>query len=178
MTPGFLTPMAEPLVPLGEIVTTHGLAGWLKLNPYNPEMTSLAAGVEVILDKGGERSTHDLEAISPHKNQFLIKLRDLQNIDEAALYVGATLSVSENSLPALAPSEYYPYRVIGFEVLDRKGDAIGKIISLMITPGGALYIVQGENKEHLIPAVKEIIEQVDFTAARVIINPPDGLLDL
>lgn len=170
--------MAEPLVPLGEIVTTHGLAGWLKLNPFNPDMTSLASGVEVILEKAGERSTHDLEAISPHKNQFLIKLRDLQNIDQAAPYVGAILAVSESALEPLPSSEYYHYQVIGFEVFDTKGKSIGKITSTMMTPGGALYLVQGENKEHLIPAVKEIIEQVDFTAHKMIIKPPDGLLDL
>jgi 16S rRNA processing protein RimM len=170
--------MAEPLVPLGEIATTHGLAGWLKLNPFNPNMSSLSPGVEVILDKAGERSVHDLEAISPHKHQFLIKLRNLKNIDDAAPYVGATLAVSESSLQALEPSEYYHYQVIGFEVFDTKGERIGKITSMMMTPGGALYAVQGENKEHLIPAVKEIIERVDFTADKMIIDPPDGLLDL
>lgn len=170
--------MAEPLVPLGEIVTTHGLAGWLKLHPYNPDMASLRAGVEVILEKAGARSSHDLEAISPHKNQFLIKLRDLQSIDDAARCVGATLSVAESSLEALAPSEYYPYQVIGFEVFDLKGEPIGRITSVMTTPGGTLYVVRGESKEHLIPAVKEIVERVDFTEGKVIVNPPDGLLEL
>ena len=43
--------MAEPFVPLGEIVTTHGLDGWLKLNPFNRQTTTLAAGVEVLLKK-------------------------------------------------------------------------------------------------------------------------------
>jgi len=141
-------------------------------------MTSLAAGVEVILEKADARSRHDLEAISPHKNQFLIKLRDLQNIDDATRWVGATLSVAESSLQALAPSEYYHYQVIGFEVFDLKGESLGRIASVMATPGSALYVVRGENKERLIPAVKEIVEQVDFTEGKVIINPPDGLLDL
>jgi ribosomal 30S subunit maturation factor RimM len=39
-------------------------------------------------------------------------------------------------------------------------------------------VVRGEAKEHLIPAVKEIIEEVDFTAGKMVINPPPGLLDL
>ena len=46
------------------------------------------------------------------------------------------------------------------------------------TPGGELYVVSGDSKEHLIPAVKEIIEKVDFVTGKMVINPPEGLLDL
>ena len=48
---------------------------------------------------------------------------------------------------------------------------------LWSTPGGDLYVVQGEAKEYLIPVTKEIVEKVDLTAGRMIINPPEGLLD-
>jgi ribosomal 30S subunit maturation factor RimM len=41
-----------------------------------------------------------------------------------------------------------------------------------------LYVVQGEAKEYLIPVTKEIDEKVDFTTGRMIIDPPEGLLDL
>ena len=170
--------MAEPLVPLGEIVTTHGLDGWLKLNPFNRDGRSLASGVQVVLEKAGHRSIHEVEAISPHKNQFLIKLRDLHHIDEATRWVGSTLAISEAALEPLAPSEYYHYQVVGFEVFDMNGEYIGRISSTIATPGGELYVVRGATKEHLIPAVKEIIEKVDFAAGKMVINPPDGLLDL
>ena len=43
--------MDEPLVPLGEIVATHGLLGWLKLNPFNPETTALKAGADEYMMK-------------------------------------------------------------------------------------------------------------------------------
>ena len=52
--------MAEPVVPLGEIVATHGLLGWLKLNPFNPDTNALTAGVEVYVDKTGVQSVHEL----------------------------------------------------------------------------------------------------------------------
>ena len=48
----------------------------------------------------------------------------------------------------------------------------------MTTAAGDIYVIQGATKEHLIPAVKEFIEEVDFTANRMVVNPPDGLLDL
>jgi 16S rRNA processing protein RimM len=55
---------------------------------------------------------------------------------------------------------------------------IGTISSTLSTAGGELYVVQGADREHLIPAVKELIDKVDFAAGKVIIDPPDGLLDL
>ena len=170
--------MAEPLVPLGEIVTTHGLKGWLKLNAFNPETSALGPGAEVFLEHGGRQSMHRIEASSQHKNQFLIKLRDINSIDDAERYVGSTLAIGEAALEALEPRQYYHYQIVGFEVFDLSGDRVGTISSTMSTPGGELYVVRGMDKEYLIPAVREIIERVDFDARKMIINPPAGLLDL
>lgn len=170
--------MAESLIPLGEIVTTHGLDGWLKLNPFNLDSTALAGGVEVILEKAGQRSARRIEASNPHRRQLLIKLAGVDGIDDAEQMVGAMLLVDETALGALGPGQYYHYQVVGFEVFAAGGSHIGKITSTLSTAAGELYVVQGATREHLIPAVKEFIDKVDFTTQRVIINPPEGLLDL
>jgi 16S rRNA processing protein RimM len=170
--------MADPFVPLGEIVATHGLKGWLKVNPLNPATTALAPQTEVLIDRAGDQSIHEIETAHPHKRQWLIKLRGLDSIDDAARCVGTTLGVAESALEALAPGEYYHYQVVGFEVFSASGERIGTISSTLSTPGGELYVVQGAEKEHLIPAVKEIIDKVDFDAGTMIIDPPPGLLDL
>jgi 16S rRNA processing protein RimM len=170
--------MAEPLVPLGEIVTTHGLDGWLKLKPFNPGTTALSSGVKVVLEAAGRSASFEIEGSKPNKKQFLIKLCGVDGIDEAKRWVGAKLFVSEEALDALEPGQYYHYQVVGFEVVHLNGESVGKITSIMSTPGGEIYVVRGAAKEHLIPAVKEIIEEVDFTAGKMVINPPPGLLDL
>ena len=170
--------MAGHLVPLGEIVATHGLDGWLKLNPFNPNSETLVPGMEVCLEQAGGRTPYELQAIKPHKKQFLIKLRDVNHIDAAQPCVGSVLLVDEAALGALEPGHYYQYQVIGFVVVDRHGVTVGTVTALMSTPGGELYVVQGKEKEYLIPAVREIVERVDFTERKIIIDPPDGLLDL
>jgi 16S rRNA processing protein RimM len=170
--------MAEPLVPLGEIVATHGLDGWLRLNPFNPRSETLSPGLEVWLEKSAGRSIHEIESSKPHKKQFLIKLRGVDHIDRARQHLGATLLVDSAALAALEPGQYYQYQVIGFEVVDVNGVVIGAVVSTLSTAGGELYVVQGAKKQHLIPAVKEIVEKVDFTEKKMVINPPDGLLDL
>lgn len=170
--------MAGQLVPLGEIVATHGLDGRLKLNLFNPDSDTLAAGVEVCLEKDGRQSFHQIESSRPHKQQLLIKLRDVEHIDAAQEFLGSTLLVDDSLLNELKPGEYYLYQVVGFAVVDSSGSAIGTVTGTFSTAGGELYVVQGPEKEHLIPAVREIIEQVDFAAKKMIINPPAGLLDL
>jgi 16S rRNA processing protein RimM len=168
----------ERLVPVGEIVTTHGIAGWLKLRPYNPQTALLAPTLAIWLEKSGRRSMHEVEASRPHRNQLLLKLSRLDGIEAAAQWVGSVLCVAEKALAPLASGEYYHYQVIGLEVFDTGGRRIGIVTRTWSTPGGELYVVQGAAKEHLIPAVKEIIDKVDFAAGKIIINPPEGLLDL
>ena len=170
--------MTERLVPIGEIVTTHGLDGWLKLNPFNPETTVLSSAQSVFLEKEEHRSAYGLEASTPHKKQFLVKLRDVNAIDAAEKCVGAILYVDEAALHSLKAGEYYHYEAVGLEVFDLKGDRVGVITRIWSTRGGELYVVQGATKEYLIPAVKDIVEKVDFTSGKMIINPPEGLLDL
>lgn len=169
---------AERLIPIGEITTTHGLKGWLRLNALNPETKALTATDGIILVKGGVRTTHELESSTPRRGGFLLKLRDVHTIDDAEKWVGSTLYVPEEALDGLKSGEYYHYQAVGLEVFDSKGDHVGIITRTWSTPGGELYVVQGATKEHLIPAVKDIIEKVDFTRGRMTINPPDGLLEL
>jgi 16S rRNA processing protein RimM len=170
--------VSERLVPLGELVTTHGINGWLKLKPYNPQTTLLSSTLEIWLEKDEARSLHRIEASQPYKGQFLVKLSSVDQIDAAAKWVGSILYVAEQSLDSLSAGEYYHYQVIGLEVFDTKGERIGVVARTWSTPGGELYIVNGASKEYLIPAVKEIIEKVDLAAGKIIINPPAGLLDL
>ena len=170
--------MPERLVPIGEIVTTHGIEGWLKLKPHNPKTTTLSPSQVIFLEKGGDCVSHWIEAIRAHKKQFLLKLRGINGIDEAKSWVGFILSVAEEALQPLNPGEYYYYQVVGLDVYDVQGKWIGIVNRIWSKPGGDLYVVRGESKEYLIPAVKEMIEKIDLPGGKIIINPPPGLLDL
>lgn len=168
----------EPLVPLAEIATTHGLDGWLKLKLFNPETTLFSTLDRIFLEKDGTRVEREIEFSKPHRGQLLVKLREIAGIDEAKKWIGWTVSAPEANLPALAPGEYYNYQAVGLEVFDLNGNRIGTVARTWSTAGGELYVVQGLEREHLIPAVKDIIEKIDFAAGKMIINPPEGLLDL
>jgi 16S rRNA processing protein RimM len=170
--------VSERLVPLGEIVTTHGIAGWLKLNLHNPQSTVLIPTLEIWLEKDGVRSMHEIETSRPYRGQFLVKISGVDRMTDAEPWVGSILYIAERDLDSLQSGEYYHYQVIGLEVFDTQGERIGIVTRTWPTPGGELYVVNGGSKEYLIPAVKEIIEKVDLASGKMIINPPEGLLDL
>ncbi len=86
--------------------------------------------------------------------------------------------MAAEALPPLLPGEYYHYQVIGLEVIDAVGTRIGVITRIWSKEGGDLYVVKGNDKEYLIPATKEVIEKIDFSAGQVVIRPPEGLLEL
>ncbi|HUK41362.1 MAG TPA: ribosome maturation factor RimM [Candidatus Acidoferrales bacterium] len=166
------------LIPFGEIATTHGLDGWLKLNPYNPETTGLSFIDKIYIEEGGQSSAYELESSKPHRKQFLIKLRGVDLIGDAEKNVGLIVSIAEESLPKLDPGEFYLYQAVGLEVVDGAGTRVGIVTRTWATTGGQFYVVQNGKKELFIPAVKEIVDKVDFAAGKMIINPPEGLLDL
>ncbi len=170
--------MSERLVPLGKIVTTHGIEGWLKLNLYNPQTTILSSNQKIFLEKDGVCSPHFLQLSKAHKGHFLVKFRWIDEIGEAKKWVSSILSVAEEALQPLSPGEYYYYQVLGLDVFDMEGGWVGIITRIWSKEGGDLYVVTGNSKEYLIPAVKEVIEKIDIPGGKVIINPPAGLLDL
>lgn len=68
--------------------------------------------------------------------------------------------------------------MIGFAVVDTAGKTIGKLVRILSTAAGELYVVEDSSGEHLIPAVKDIVAKVDFIEKKIVIDPPEGLLDL
>ena len=166
------------MIPVGELVTTHGLSGWLKLYPYNPQTTALPSVRKIHLQKGNASSECLIEGCKAFKKGFLLKIAGMDTIEAVEPWIGSVVSVDENDLPPLEPGEYYHYQILGLEVLDRHDLWLGRVTRVWAKEGGDLYVVTGAGKEYLIPAVSEIIERVDLSRGQVIINPPAGLLDL
>lgn len=170
--------MSDRLIPLGKLVATHGIEGWLKLNTYNLHSPTLGSGRQIVLEKGGNHSPHFLESSKVHKGHLLVKLQGTNEINFAKTWVGSTLLVAEEDLEPPKPGEYYYYQAVGLEVFTTQGERIGKVTRIWIKEGGDLYVVTDASKEYLIPAVKEVIEKIDLPAGKIIINLPEGILEV
>jgi len=165
-------------IALGRIVATHGVAGWLRLKLYNPEGRTLYSVAEVALASSGTHLTLRVDQVKPHQQFALLKLREIDDMDAARGLVGFELSVGQDTLKPLVGSEFYYEEVVGFEVLDINGEYIGTVTRIWPRQGTSLLVVAGPKKEHLVPAVKEFIREIDIVNRTVNIDVPDGLLEL
>ena len=85
---------------------------------------------------------------------------------------------SDVDLDSLAPGEYHFQQLIGCEVFQQNGELIGAVDEIVKLPGQDLLSVNRAGAQVLIPMVKQIIIEIDVSAKKIVVNPPEGLLDV
>ena len=118
-----------------------------------------------------------IHSIRTDREFLIISFSGISSREEAATLRNAKIEVDASLLPALESNEYYYHQIIGLSVVTVDGKILGKVTEIMETPGTEVYVVQGMNKEYLIPAVKSVIEDINLATGTMTITPMDGLLD-
>jgi len=113
------------------------------------------------------------------KGRVVLKFVGFDSIEAAAELVGHDFAVPESESVALTEDEYYDWELEGCGVSLVTGQQVGAVKSVMRTGGVHLLVVTGANgKECLIPMAGSIVVSIDTKAQRIVIDPPEGLLDL
>ena len=169
----------ENLLLMGEVIRPHGLEGLLRIKSYaQTEESFLRTGV-VFLQKGSaEPHEYTITSVRPHKNVHLLKLRGVDSLEEAEKLKGARILMGKDSLYPKRRGEYFWHELIGLEVYLNEGEYVGKIKHILRTGSNDIYVVQEGKKEILIPAIYDVIQEIDLTKNRMIISDVEGLLDL
>ena len=169
----------DELIPVGKISATHGIRGLLKLRSYSGNIESLLRSETVLLKgKGGVLREFGLNSVSAHAGGFLLALDGFSDIDQVQSLVGCELCLKRSQLPEPEEGEYYWRDLIGLTVVTDQGVVLGPISDIFETGSSDIYVVKGENKEYLIPAIADVVSEIDIPDNRMIITPLDGLLDL
>jgi 16S rRNA processing protein RimM len=168
----------EDLLLIGKVVRPHGLKGLLRIISYadSPD-TFLKAGAVFLGDGSGKPLKYGIISITPGKKFLLLHLEGLDSLEKAEAYRGGNVYI-EKGVPARSDGEYYWYEIIGLPVFLDTGKRIGIIRRIVPGAGHDIYVVQEGVKEILIPAVHEVIREVDLKKGKVIITEMEGLLDL
>ena len=109
---------------------------------------------------------------------LIVGIAGYETPEAAAALTGRLLALPETE--ALPPPEghFYPWQLEGCRVLTEDGRLVGEVAAVERSPAHDLWVVRDGAREHLIPAVAEIVSEVDLAARRVVIRPPEGLLEL
>jgi len=108
--------------------------------------------------------------------RIVLKFVGVDSIDEAETLRNAEICVSEDEAVDLEEGEFYDWELAGCSVETVAGDQIGTVRELMRTGGTELLVVDG-TKEFLIPFAEAICIEVDVEKKKIVIDPPDGLLE-
>ena len=175
----------EDWLVIGVITSSHGVAGKLNiksLSDFNERFTK--PGTRWIQKYNEEPIPFKLTSgfQKPGKDSFIISLEGIKNRNDADNLKKYKLLVKSNDIPKLKDNEFHVNQLLDLDVklfVEGEIKIIGKVVDL-ITENNNLLVIRllQNNKDVLIPFVKEIVTTIDRRNKYLVINPPKGLLDL
>jgi 16S rRNA processing protein RimM len=169
----------DELVPVGKIIGTHGIKGLLKVFSYSGNIQSLQAAKSAFLKgKDGLVSEYVIKNVAAHSGGFILAFEGYSDINQVLFMSGSELCLKLSELPKPDEDEYYWRDLIGLTVFTDQNVELGLLVDIFETGSSDIYVVRGDSKEYLIPAIADVISHVDLPGKKMIISPLDGLLDL
>ncbi len=161
---------------VGEIIGVFGVRGELKERPLSDFAERFAVGATLYL--GDAHTPHTITSARLRPGIHILALSGITSANDAERLRGKALAVPAADLSPLAPDQFYQHDVVGLRVERINGERLGVVVDILEAGSTDLYVVRADDgAEHLLPAVKEFIKQVDLTAGVMRVEPIPGLFD-
>lgn len=161
---------------IGQIVNTSGLKGIVKVNPFTDDVSRFEEIKKVFIEKNKELTEYEIEEVRFHKNQVLIKFKNIDSIEEAEKFRNCYIKISRKDAKKLPEDTYFIVDLIDTNVYLENDEYVGKIIDVFSTGSNDVYVIKREeNTDLLIPAIKDVVKKVDIKNKKMIINLIKGL---
>jgi len=161
----------EPAVVVGVITKAHGLKGEVIVQNRSDNPERWSPGNAVFL--GPRRLT--IETAKPHGRHLLVSFAEVAD-RTAAQQLRGEVTVPTDWLPELPEGEYWPHQLEGCEVVTETGRSLGLIAEVVPNPANDLWVaVDPDGLETLVPALKDVLVDVDTKARRIVVREIPGL---
>ena len=157
---------------VGKIVNTFGIKGEVKVTLYTEDISNFKTKRRVYVNA----KEMQVENSRLQKNMLILKLKGIDNMNDAENLRGSIIKVnkSKNDLPE---GTYYIADLIGLDVYTEEGNLLGKVTDIYNTGANDIYTVKTQDgKEVLLPAIKDVIKQVDIQNKKIIVHILKGLI--
>jgi 16S rRNA processing protein RimM len=167
------------LILIGYVIRAHGLTGLLRIVSYAQSKETFLQAGSVFL-KTGRNEMHEAKVVSiqPHRSWYLLRLLGLDSVEQVEIFEGAEILIRKNSLAKTDEDEFFWYELLGLEVYLTTGEFLGVLKEIFPTGSNDVYVVENQGKEFLIPAIFQVVKEIDIPRNRMVISPMEGLLDL
>ncbi len=175
---GISSKSAEGLVTIAKIVRTRGLRGEVvaELLTDFPERFEGLEEVTAVFPEGQRRQLK-IEKFWFQKDRVILKFREIDSIESAETLRDAEVCVHESEAVELEDDEYFDWELEGCVVVTAEGEKLGTVREIMRTGGTEVLIIDGAERELMIPFAESICTEVDVENKRIIVDPPEGLLE-
>lgn len=161
---------------IGLISNTHGLKGEMKVRPYTESMKRFEELSKIYVEKNNEKTEYEIEKVRYQKDVILIKLKDIDTIEDAEKLKNHIISIPRKNGKKLMDNEFYIADLLGCEVYEN--DFIGVVVDVFSTGGSDVYVIKREKQNDLLlPAITSVIKNIDVEAKRIDVEIPRGLLN-
>lgn len=167
----------EEYLQVGVITNTHGIRGEVKVFPTTDDPARFKKLKQVFLDTGKEYLEMEIEQVKFLKQLVILKFKGYDTINDIEKYKQKRLLVDREHAVKLKKDEYFIADLLGLSVYTESGGHLGTLKDVLQTGANDVYVVEMEdNKEVLIPAIRECILSVDLDKRRMQVHLLEGLL--
>ena len=169
---------------VGQVSKPHGNKGEVMIWPLtdSPEAVFAEGRALVLGDTAGvpgePPETVRVVAKRPYRRGWLGTLEGIEDRGAAERIAGRYLLIPIDEAPPREEGEIFYHELLGAEVVTTDGTEVGRVREVFETEPAHLLEVKGERGLHLIPFTRQVVREVDADARRIVIDPPEGLLEL
>lgn len=164
------------LFEIGTVLKPRGLKGQMRCFSH---LTSDGLGKSLdevcIRTPGGAASFYRLREITFAGKFFFLSVQGIDSPEAVKSLAGSDILASVDALIPLKEDEYYWRDIIGLEVITEEGQSLGKVKEIFSTGSNDVYVCQGGEKEILLPAIADVVRQIDLGAKRMVVRLLAGL---
>jgi len=165
----------EDFFVIGQIVNTQGHKGEVRVLPLTDFPERYLDLDSVLLDLPGGLQETQIEAVRYHKQFIILKLVGCETMDQAEKLKNVYIKVKPEQAVELPEGHYFIKDIIGLEVFTLEGELLGRIEDVLQVTSNDIYVVKNGKKEILIPAIKDVVKEINLESRRMLIDPLEGL---
>lgn len=170
------------LLVVGRVGRAHGIRGEVSVALRTDDPDSRFAPGATLAADPPERGPLTVVSARRHSGRYIVAFAGVTDRAGAEALSGTTLVVdSADLLPPDDPDEFHDAQLLGLRVEATDGVEIGELADVVHGPAADLLVIRlagGDDREVLVPFVREMVPTVDVRAGLIVIDPPDGLLQL
>jgi 16S rRNA processing protein RimM len=163
------------MIVLGRIVAPYGIQGWLHLHAFGDDplawrqMKQLWVSSDDNPDPAQWRAV-ELAQMKQHGDGVVIKFAGISDRDSAESFAPCFVGAPREALPENPADEYYWSDLIGLAVVNKQGIELGTIVSLLESGANEVLVLEGQDRQRLLPFVGQIVQSVDLAAKRAVVD--------